>query len=200
MSNREKLIELIDRVLQCLPWGEVSTHTSKDIADHLISNGVTVGVEAKPLKQYLTQIDEYAGLKLKFLVFKADTGERIENCFVLRPDKDRAAVEALSAYAEATDNKTLADDIYNWVGNGVTVKKWIPVSDETRKPKDRRNYFIAYVFGNSTITFFGEAKYHADGDNGYVQGAHFSNEGVDGMRVTHWMEIPPLPEPQKECE
>ena len=42
MSEREKLIELIDRVLQCLPWGEVSTHTSKDIADHLISNGVTV--------------------------------------------------------------------------------------------------------------------------------------------------------------
>lgn len=42
MSDREKLIELIDRVLQQLPWGEVSTHTSKDIADHLISNGVTV--------------------------------------------------------------------------------------------------------------------------------------------------------------
>ena len=121
MSDREKLIELIDRVLQCLPWGEVSTHTSKDIADHLISNGVTL-------------------------------------------------------------------------------QKWIPVSDETRKPKDRRNYFIAYVFGDSTMTFYGEAKYHAAGDNGYVQGAHFSNEGVDGMRVTHWMEIPPLPEPPKECE
>lgn len=42
MSDREKLIELIDRVLQCLPWGEISTHTSEDIADHLISNGVTV--------------------------------------------------------------------------------------------------------------------------------------------------------------
>ena len=46
MSNREKLIELIDRVLQCLPWGEVSTHTSKDIADHLISNGVTIVPES----------------------------------------------------------------------------------------------------------------------------------------------------------
>lgn len=42
MDDREKLIELIDRVLQCLPWGEISTHTAKDIADHLISNGVTV--------------------------------------------------------------------------------------------------------------------------------------------------------------
>lgn len=82
----------------------------------------------------------------------------------------------------------------------VTVQTWIPVSDETTKPKDRKNYFVAYVFGNGTITFFGEEKYHAKGGNGYVQGAHFSNEGVHGMKVTHWMEIPPLPEPPKECE
>lgn len=84
--------------------------------------------------------------------------------------------------------------------NGVTVQKWIPVSDETTKPKDRRNYFVAYVFGEGTITFYGEEKYHANGGNGYVQGAHFSNEGMHGMRVTHWMEIPPLPKPPKECE
>ena len=93
---------------------------------------------------------------------------------------------------------TLAVD--HLIANGVTVQKWIPVSDETIKPKDRRNYFVAYVFGNSTMTFFGEAKYHADGNNGYVQGSHFSDEGMNGMRVTHWMEIPPLPEPPKECE
>ena len=88
----------------------------------------------------------------------------------------------------------------NLISNGVTMQKWIPVSDETRKPQDRRNYFIAYVFGDSTMTFYGEAKYYANGDNGYVQGTHFSNEGVDGMRVTHWMEIPPLPGLPKECE
>lgn len=86
------------------------------------------------------------------------------------------------------------------IDNGITVQKWIPVSDETTKPKDRKNYFVAYVFGNGTMTFYGEAKYYAAGDNGYVQGAHFSNEGMEGMRVTHWMEIPPLPEPPKECE
>lgn len=100
----------------------------------------------------------------------------------------------------AVDNQPCVEcNCFNDV-NGVTMQKWIPVSDETRKPKDRRNYFIAYVFGNSTMTFFGEAKYYAYGDNGYVRGAHFSNEGMDGMRVTHWMEIPPLPEPPKECE
>ena len=38
---REKLIDLIDPVLRCLPWGEVSSHTAADIADRLIENNVT---------------------------------------------------------------------------------------------------------------------------------------------------------------
>lgn len=74
--------------------------------------------------------------------------------------------------------------------------RWIPVTDE-RKPKDRRNYFIAYVFGDSDMHFFCEAKYHAYEGNGIVDRPHFSNEGVEGMRVTHWMEIPKLPQPSK---
>lgn len=75
--------------------------------------------------------------------------------------------------------------------------KWISVKDE-RKPKDRKNYFIAYVFGDSDIPFFGEAKYNAYEGNGIVDRPHFSNEGVDGMRVTNWMEIPKLPQPAEE--
>ena len=74
--------------------------------------------------------------------------------------------------------------------------KWIPVSE--RLPKYRGHYFIAYKFKLSDMQFFGEAMWHDDiPDNGYVKGNHFSNEGVDGMYVTHWMEIPPLPQPPK---
>lgn len=70
--------------------------------------------------------------------------------------------------------------------------QWISVEDE--KPKCRGHYFITYKFPNSDMRFFGEAMWHDDiPDNGYVQGDHFSNEGVEGMRVTHWMEIPGLP-------
>lgn len=105
------------------------------------------------------------------------------------------------------DNDELADHL---IAHGVTVQdvpdnnvgKWISVKDE-RKPKDRRNYFIAYVFSDSDMHFFGEAKYHAYEGNGIVDRPHFSNEGVDGMRVTHWMEIPKLPQPPKgeqQCE
>ena len=56
------------------------------------------------------------GLRCKYIVRKADTGEGVDGCFVLRPDRDRAAVAALRAYAAATDNDVLATDILNWVG------------------------------------------------------------------------------------
>ena len=39
---RDKLIALVNDVLRCLPWGEISSHTAEDVADHLIANGVTV--------------------------------------------------------------------------------------------------------------------------------------------------------------
>lgn len=53
----------------------------------------------KLLSAFLEPMDCYQGLKLKFLVFKSDTGEMVENCFILCPDKDPAAVTALRAYA-----------------------------------------------------------------------------------------------------
>lgn len=71
----------------------------------------------KTLSTFLAPMDNYyKGLKQKFLVFKSDTGEMVENCFVLRPDKDPAAVMALRAYAGTTENDTLSADIINWVG------------------------------------------------------------------------------------
>jgi hypothetical protein len=39
---REKMIELVNSVLCCLPWGEISQHTAEDVADHLIASGVTL--------------------------------------------------------------------------------------------------------------------------------------------------------------
>ncbi|MFT9848498.1 hypothetical protein [Aneurinibacillus sp. REN35] len=55
------------------------------------------------------------GLHVKYNVTKADTGELIGNCFVLRPDRDPAAVVALMMYAAATENKELSQDILNWL-------------------------------------------------------------------------------------
>lgn len=56
------------------------------------------------------------GLYNKYAVFQNKDGSLVTNCFVLRPDKDLAAVAALRAYARATDDAKLAADIYKWVG------------------------------------------------------------------------------------
>lgn len=55
------------------------------------------------------------GLIVKYDVRKVDTGELVNNCFVLRPDKDPNAVIALRTYAEVTGNATLREDIHNWL-------------------------------------------------------------------------------------
>lgn len=59
---------------------------------------------------------KHTGLIRKYIVYKASTGEAVDNCFVLRPEKDAAAVVAIRAYALATDNMELANDLFDWVG------------------------------------------------------------------------------------
>lgn len=55
------------------------------------------------------------GLKIKYNVYKVSDGSIVHDCFVLRPGKDPAAQAALMAYADATDNAVLADDIRRWM-------------------------------------------------------------------------------------
>ncbi len=90
---------------------------------------------------------------------------------------------AYAAKGNECDYMLIADHL---ISNGVTVQKWIPVSERlpekyttvlcvwSRMPKDN---------------FYGFARYQG-GDTWYVH-----NEGMP--KVTHWM---PLPEPPKECE
>lgn len=198
-DTREKLIDLI-RCADFHPCkGTVATIGSKfstefieDIADHLIANGVTLG---KPLVEHLHPIDAYEGLKEKYLVFKADTGEQVVNGFVLRPDKDTAAVEALRAYARSTDNKNLSDDIYNWVGKGEPVQKWIPVTerlpenDYRKHWKERHYYLVRLQHGQMRTARYGYKKYDwwVDSHNCVLSKEHHTE-------VTHWM---PPPEPLK---
>lgn len=181
-NTREKLIEILETVVspkEVLCDGEVLVSTAR-VADHLIANGVTVG---KLLTEYLHPVVNYAGLKGKYLVFKADTGEQVSNCFVLRPDKDTGAVEALRAYANTTDNKTLAEDIYNWVGKGVMEQKWIPVAE--RLPEKNKRVIAFRKGKDEELVFWAK----------YSQKTWFDMEwNVCRYGVTHWM---PLPQPPK---
>lgn len=58
------------------------------------------------------------GLYPKYEIRKRATGEIVDGeCFVLRVDRDPAALVAMAAYAVVTDNKTLAHDIKHWVAD-----------------------------------------------------------------------------------
>lgn len=143
-------------------------------------------VDTKPLTAFLAPIDAYKGLKRKYLVFKSDTGEMVENCFVLRPGKDPAAVEALRAYARATDNATLSADIVNWVGVGEE-RRWIPVTE--RLPEEPLQTVLVT---NGSAVCVGVYSVVYD-EFGVMCGR---GRGIDKrFGVTHWM---PLPETVKE--
>ena len=84
-------------------------------------------------------------------------------------------------YSDHTEDEYIADMLMD---NGVTVQKWIPVSE--RLPK----------YGERVLTTDGYAIFEA-----YLSISHkwMRNEGIwwAESAVTHWM---PLPEPPKECE
>jgi hypothetical protein len=59
--------------------------------------------------------DEQNGLYGKYEVY--EDGDRVEGCFVLEPESDPAAREAMIRYAEETDDEQLAEDLRQWVTN-----------------------------------------------------------------------------------
>ena len=88
------------------------------------------------------------------------------------------------ANTEYIHNSDIADHL---IANGVTVQKWIPVTE--RLPEKYGKYLCIYVFDES-------AGYpHIEAISYYPTMTRFQGEGSCGMRVTHWM---PLPEPPKE--
>jgi hypothetical protein len=58
------------------------------------------------------------GLYNKYTVTNNATGEDVSECFVLRPDRDIAALYALGEYAaHCWDDEDLQDDLRKWVAS-----------------------------------------------------------------------------------
>lgn len=73
--------------------------------------------------------------------------------------------------------------------------EWISVED--RLPKRRMECLCLYQFGdNPRYRYYGVLFFNPDEDanNGYVEGPHFNNEGMDDMKVVYWMPLPEKPD------
>lgn len=62
-------------------------------------------------------MSEPEGLYAKYTVIKNSTGEEVDDCFVLRPDREYNAGLALINYATLiqSENPILAEDIMRWL-------------------------------------------------------------------------------------
>ena len=81
---------------------------------------------------------------------------------------------------------------------GPSKQEWISVKDEL--PKKQRDYLCVCQFGDDpswrwplVLMFYPDK----NGDNGYVKGPHFADEGLNDMRVAYWMPIQKLPKEEK---
>lgn len=86
----------------------------------------------------------------------------------------------------------LADHL---ISNGVTVQKWIPVSE--RLPRPYVNVNIVAYLENECGSSYRVVSVGWYSDTLEVWSILTSDGSVIDIKVTHWM---PLPEPPKECE
>lgn len=76
------------------------------------------------------------GLYGKYIVRKRSDNSIVTNCFVLRPDRDDAAIAAMLAYANSTDDELLAQELREWAEYEQGVKPPVTNADRIRAMSD----------------------------------------------------------------
>ena len=107
--------------------------------------------------------DKRDGLRKKYRVYKTKDNTPVEDCFVLRPEKDPAARIALEAYAKATENKVLAEDILAALGDSGRVMV-LPCKLGDTVWYVSRDDIDAFPIEGFVKNFFGESAVSRDRD------------------------------------
>lgn len=130
-SCRDQLIERLAACedIGCTPEKLIDPSTWKAVINLVAQN--VLGIEMGRLRELaeadkagrviitdtLTTDADGIGLRQKYRVCKAKDNTPVDGCFVLRPEKDPAARIAMEAYAKATENKILAEDMLKAIGD-----------------------------------------------------------------------------------
>ena len=99
--------------------------------------------------------------------------------------------------AEALDNNKFQYEAGFVKGFEAAQPKWISVEDK-QKPRHGKEYLCVCALPNDPKhewDWIMVLRWYSHGSNGLVDRPHFTDEGLNGMYVTHWM---PLPESPKE--
>ena len=100
------------------------------------------------------------------------------------PNTRKKLIELLDALIQPGQQNTLGEIADYFIANGVTVQKWIPVSE--RLPEEWTDVLVLSEFGFCEVAvYLGHAsnKWRCTWNHNMLEG-----------KVTHWM---PLPEPPK---
>ena len=97
---------------------------------------------------------------------------------------------------EDCDKKLASDVLMLFQQLEAAQPRWISVKERLLEKHGQRCAGLYSQHGaGKSVLFPYVFTWHAYGDNGYVNGPHFSDEGLDGLKVYYWM---PLPEPPME--
>lgn len=123
------------------------------------------------------------GLYGKFLVIKVVDGTVIDDCFILRPQKDPAAVKALQTYAAHTENRALAEDLYKWVGKPDTMTQMLKRANREQKAlhADFKSYLTRIIKRDGGVYACALCKHYRNS---------FCPEGCGGYNHWEWRGIP----------
>lgn len=111
--------------------------------------------------------------------------------------KHAAMVDAADAIEELTATaESYKRSMEMWADEAARAQpRWIPVTE--RLPEEDCQVLAYYGFNRGDkylgMMFMQVLDYYARDPK-----PHFQHEGLNGMTVTHWMPLPPAPEPLKE--